>query len=393
MVKSAQKRTTQPERTTSLWPRRGLLLALALVMLVGVLAGLARLGLPLPGFLGLGLQSKISGGHGPLMVLGVFGAVISLERAVAVGTSGQLGPAWSVVTLFTPTLFAGSALAALVWPAARAGQAVAALGLVLLNAVLFRHQKALFTGLLLLGSIVLFFGTTRFVFVPSVFWAVPTWMTFFILTIVAERLDLSRLAPTPAWAFAALAGLSVLLAVLACASVFFPGTFLQGFGAVIFLVALWQLRFDIARRTWRRRGLPAYAATGVMLGAVWLAVTGLLLLFYGLAPAGGVYDATLHSLFVGYVLSMVFAHAPIIFPAVAQVTFPFSRALYGPLLLLHVGLLVRVFADLAGQAQARVLGSVASSVSLPLFLLTAVAAAIGSGAVKRKGQRDASGCN
>src|SRR5689334_1478813 len=59
---------------------RAALLAAALAALVaGVLAGLARLGWDLPP------ADRLAMLHGPLMVSGFFGALIGLERAVAVG--------------------------------------------------------------------------------------------------------------------------------------------------------------------------------------------------------------------------------------------------------------------------------------------------------------------
>ena len=65
--------------------RRALLLVAAATALTAVLGGLARLGL----MVAWGPRHAMA--HGPLFVLGVFGTVISLERAVA------LGARWSLV--------------------------------------------------------------------------------------------------------------------------------------------------------------------------------------------------------------------------------------------------------------------------------------------------------
>ena len=54
------------------------------------------------------------------------------------------------------------------------------------------------------------------------------------------------------------------------------------------------------------------------------------------------YDAALHAVFVGFVFSMVFGHAPVIVPAVLRVRFPYHPVLYAPLALLHASLAVRV---------------------------------------------------
>jgi hypothetical protein len=61
--------------------RRLPLLALGFVaLIVGTLAGLARLGWAMPA-----LAAGAAALHGPLMIVGFFGVVIALERAVAIG--------------------------------------------------------------------------------------------------------------------------------------------------------------------------------------------------------------------------------------------------------------------------------------------------------------------
>jgi len=73
--------------------------------------------------------------------------------------------------------------------------------------------------------------------------------------------------------------------------------------------------------------------------------------------------------FVGFVLSMVFAHAPIILPAVARVEVPFHPALYAPLALLHVGLLVRLAGDASGVFALRRAGGLMNALSLAALAL------------------------
>lgn len=145
-------------------------------------------------------------------------------------------------------------------------------------------------------------------------------------------------------------------------------------GVSMALLAAWQLRFDLARRTVRLPGLPRFSAIGVMLGAAWLLVTGLLLATHEVPPAGPLYDAVLHGVFVGYVLSMVFAHAPIIFPAVARVEIRFHPVLWAGPAVLHLGLLARVLGDLTQNHPLRVAGAVGNALSLALFAASVVAA-------------------
>ncbi len=91
----------------------------------------------------------------------------------------------------------------------------------------------------------------------------------------------------------------------------------------------------------------------LLAGYVWLGVAGLLSLRYGGVTAGMAYDAGLHSLFVGFTFSMIFAHAPIILPAMTGLAVPYHARFYLPLALLHGSLLLRVAGDLAGWLPGR----------------------------------------
>ncbi len=76
------------------------------------------------------------------------------------------------------------------------------------------------------------------------------------------------------------------------------------------------------------------------------------MLYYGGLYTGPVYDAALHAFFVGYVMSMIFGHAPIIFPR-SWAELQFSSAAYVPVGLLHASLVLRVVGDLWLQLELR----------------------------------------
>lgn len=344
----------------SIVARRGLLLVAAATLVTGVFAGLARLGV----IVAWGPRYAVD--HGPLVVLGAFTTIVGLERAVALGSGWSFG---------APVLGAAGAIASLAGLTAGAWTSTGAtLLLVAVNVAIVRRQPAPSTWLMLLGSLLLAVGTIAWALRRPVSDVVTTWMGFFVLTIVAERLELSRLAPTPRWARR---GLAVLAAALAAAStaVLFgaPGApVVRVFGALLAALGLWQLRFDLARRLLARAGLPRFAATAVLAAAGWLVVAGGLVALRGLPAAGPTYDAALHGVFVGYVLSMLFAHAPIVLPAVARVELPFTPALYASTGLLHAALLARVVGDLAGSALLRRLGASGNALAIALFALTLV---------------------
>jgi hypothetical protein len=64
------------------------------------------------------------------------------------------------------------------------------------------------------------------------------------------------------------------------------------------------------------------------------------------AMPGLLCDATLHAVFLGFVISMVFAHAPVIFPAVLGLPLVYRPAFYLHVGVLHVSLILRVVGDL-----------------------------------------------
>jgi hypothetical protein len=131
-------------------------------------------------------------------------------------------------------------------------------------------------------------------------------------------------------------------------------------GATLVLLAVWLLAFDLARVTIRQDRLPCYVAACLLAGYFWLGLGGALL---ALSMA---YDAALHAIFVGFVFSMVFGHAPVIVPAVLRVRFPYHRILYLPLGLLHASLAVRVFVSAP-------LGAWGNAAAIALFIAVAIA--------------------
>jgi hypothetical protein len=327
-------------------------------LIIGVGAGLLRLGwaVPLP-------ASELAAFHGPLMISGFFGTVISLERAVALAQRwAYLGP-----------LAAGAGGVALILGGAPAlALSLLAMGSAVLLAgsvSVFLRQRALFTFTLAAGAASWLVGNLLWLAGFSIFEVVPWWAGFLVLTIAGERLELSRfLPPSPV---AQRVFISV-LAGLTFGMAFQP----QVFGAALLVLALWLLRQDIARRTVKDNGLTRFIAVCLLSGYAWLALSGAIMLAAGLAPGSAAYDAALHALMLGFVFSMVFGHAPIIFPAVLRVAVPYHPLFYAPLALLHLSLVVRLAGDLAGLADWRSLGGLLNALALAAFILNTIAAVI-----------------
>ncbi len=340
-------------------PWRLPLLVLGFVsLIIGVGAGLLRLGWSVPS-----PAADLAAFHGPLMASGFFGTVIGLERAVALARGwAYLGP-----------LAAGAGGLALILGApAAAAQALLALGSAVLlagSASVFRRQRALFTFTLAAGAASWLLGNLLWLGGYSVHEVVPWWAGFLVLTIAGERLELSRFLPPSVPArrvfVAVLCGLTLGMALSP-----------QLFGAALLALAVWLLRQDIARRTVREKGLTRFIAVCLLSGYAWLLLSGAIMFLAGLAPGTRSYDAALHALMLGFVFSMVFGHAPIIFPAVLRVAVPYHPLFYGPLLLLHLSLIVRLAGDAAAASEWRSAGGLFNAVALAFFILNTIAAVI-----------------
>ena len=311
------------------------LLALGFVSLAfGVAGGLARLS-------PLAVPATALALHGPLMVSAFFGTVISLERAAA------LGRPWALAAPLAAGL--GGAALLLGLPMAGFGLMVlAAAVFVLCGAVIMRRQPSLETAALLAGAAAWLAGNVMLLEGRA---AVPWWIAFFALTIGGERLELSRYLRRPPWVRRAFAFLAF--------AVFFSALVPQALGVALMALAAWLVAFDLARVTIRQDRLPRYVAACLLAGYFWLGLGGALM---ALATA---YDAALHAVFVGFVFSMVFGHAPVILPAVLRIRYPYHPVLYLPLAVLHASLAVRVFV-------AAPLGAWGNAAAIALFIAVSI---------------------
>ncbi|VAX24700.1 hypothetical protein MNBD_NITROSPINAE02-2034, partial [hydrothermal vent metagenome] len=166
----------------NIWLRlRFPILATGMVSLVaGLWAGLLLLGFDLPEG-----SSTLYYGHGPLMAAGFLGVVIGLERAVAYGGAWPYSaPALTGIGVILFVLGGGVA-----GPAMITGGAFM---LVILNIAIIRSQYSLSTLTMGAGSLALLTADILWFMDVSIYKMVWWWAGFLILTIAAERLELSR---------------------------------------------------------------------------------------------------------------------------------------------------------------------------------------------------------
>jgi hypothetical protein len=345
-------------------------------LLAGLWSGLARMGwlVPIP-------NEHFVVAHGPLMVVGFVGTLIGLERAVA------LGRRWPYSIPVLTALSAGAFVAGLQESVSALLAAAASLVLIGVFAVLYRQYPSEHFIVMGLSALAWLVGNLRWAAEPPLFTVVPWWAAFLVLMIAGERLELSRVRRPPVFVrIVFYLGVAALLVGLAGSLVDFQlGVRIAGAG--LFAVALWLLRYDLAWHSARQQGLPRYMALSLIAGYFWLATAGVLWL--GGAPyfsAGPRYDAMLHAIFLGFVFSMIFAHAPIILPTIAGFALPYRNLFYLHAALLHLSVLLRVAGDLSLSLSLQRWGGLLSALAIFLFIANNVGA-VRAGARERLSER------
>ncbi|WP_245569707.1 hypothetical protein [Gordonia shandongensis] len=342
--------------------RLALLVPGGLALLAGLDAALMLLGLPAPVDLG-----RLADVHGPLMVYSFVGTLVALERAVA------LGRRWGFAA---PGALGVGGILLVVLDSHTIGGGVIAAGSALLTALyipLWSRNGAPAVLVQAGGAVLAFGGGVLYASGISIPWLLPWLAGFLILTIAGERLELARVAfVNPSVETAALAAsAAVFLAVPA--SLLWPVIGYRLLGASLIAATAWLVRHDIARRTVRSSGLPRFSAYCLLGGYAWLLVAGGVWLVGGPVRSGPGYDASSHAVFLGFVISMIFAHAPIILPAVLRRPLPYRPIMYAPAVALHASLALRVVvgdgADVRWAVQA---GGVVNIIAVLGFAIIAV---------------------
>lgn len=352
--------------TRARWLRALLLVPGGLALLLGLGAGLQRLDIAV----GFG-HGRVAGAHGMLMVLGFVGTVIALERAVAVGRG------WAFVS---PALLGLGGLALVAPLPDVIGPSLQLAGTLALIAVylpLYRRQRDPSVAVQVVGATMATGAALLVLREVSLPVLLPWLAGFVVLTIVGERLELARitlLAPSATPILLAIVGAVSTSTVL---SLVLPAIGYPLLGASVLTLVAWLVRFDIATKTIRSSGLPRFTAACLLAGYAWLAVTAGIWLMSRSSPSGGAYDAAVHAVFLGFTMSMIMAHAPIILPAVLRRPLPYTPAFYVAVALLHGSLLIRVvLGDGFGGAYARDFGSALNVAAVVLFLITAATSSL-----------------
>lgn len=358
--------------------RGALLLPGGLALLAGLDAALLLLGLPAPV-----TTERLPQVHGVLLVLGFVGTVIALERAVALrrawayGSPAALGLGGLLLLSELPIALGGGLLV------------LGCAWLLAVYAALWRRQESEALALQALGAVLatgsalLWWGGAP---VPAV---LPWFMGFLVLTIGGERLELARVGGLAPGTERAVLGLGTAVLVAVVATSLWPSVAHPLLGLSLLALVGVLVVHDVARRMLGSTGLPRYMAWCLLGGYVWLAVAGGTWALRGAVSQGPAYDAVVHAVFLGFTISMIMAHAPVILPAVLGRPLPYRPVLYLPVALLHGSLALRVLVgDLNQQAWALQLGGVLNIVAVLLFLALAVVSVATGRRARPPGRRE-----
>ncbi len=344
-------------------PRFVLVVLAAVSLLIGLWAGMVRIGwvLPRP-------TEEFVLVHGPLMVVGFLGTLIGLERAVALHRWWPYGiPVFSAltpITLFAAPVELTASLAA-----------AASILLIAVFIALYRQYPSAHFIIMALSAVTWLVGNALWLTGFPMFALVPWWAAFLVLMIAAERLELSRLRqPTALVRLVFHAAVAVILTGLGYSFLNLHTAIRIG-GIGLLILALWLLRYDLVWKSVQQVGLPRLMAICLIAGYVWLAAAGVLwIIFAEFFSAGPRYDAMLHAIFLGFVFSMIFAHAPIILPTITGLALPFQNAFYLHAGLLHLSVLLRISGDLALLLSVQRWAGLLNASAILLFLINNVRA-------------------
>lgn len=301
--------------------------------------------------------------HGAIMVGGFLGTLIALEKIIPLKKPFLLViPLISGISIFflwAGSFFIGVSLLIL-----------ASVGLIIVYIIYLSRQQDLYMWIMLFSAV--FLCTGNVVLLSKKFYpiALPWWMAFVLFTIVSERLELSKFLPVSKKQKIFL----LLFATLFVAGILMPfhsvGNYVSGLALI--LVGTWLMKFDVIRINLRKTGLTKFSGVALLAGYISLVFTGVFLI--ALPNVALAYDATVHTFFLGFVITMIFAHGPIILPGVLGLSVkPFHPALYVPLSLLLFSLVMRISADLSLiSINFQLVSGYLSGVSILLYFLTLI---------------------
>jgi len=337
--------------------QRALFAAFAFVnLVVGVLAGFGRLGVNFP-------LSYAVVNHGAIMVGGFLGTLITLEKVIPLRKRALLIfpviSGLSILPLSNGMFILGGTLLI-----------TASVGLIVVYLIYLSRQRAVYLYIMFGGAVCWLIGNSVLLhgrFFPAAF---PWWMGFLLLTIVGERLELSKFLPVTSLIRTILLGCILLVGTGLVIPFHGYGPYISGAGMMG--IAVWLMRFDMVGISIRKEGLTRFVGVALLCGYCALMLEGVFMVALPDVPFA--YDIIVHTFFLGFVFSMIFAHGPIILPGVLGLSVrPYHPFLYLPLVLLVTSVVIRVLAGMnLVPYQFRVTSAWITASAMVLYFVTLV---------------------
>ncbi|GIV28314.1 MAG: hypothetical protein KatS3mg027_2128 [Bacteroidia bacterium] len=287
-----------------MWLRRVILFSSIFSLIIGLILGLSR-----SNFWEI-LQS-ISQHHFLIMSGSFFGTLITLERIVTIKHK------W---THFLPLLNGSSIVFFLLGNEELAVFMlfVGAFVMLIMYSMFWWQHRDIIHSLFVLSGIC--YGIAIFyAYRSDLSSSVRFFELFFLITIVAERLELARFINVPEYFKKGL-----LLSILVLMVVSFYYKWNEIYGVVISLMALGLIQYDIAKKNIQSKEPHRFRGWALMIGYYWLFIHGVSFLI----PNVLTYDIQIHTFFLGFVMNMVFAHVTIILPAVLKIQYNVNTKVY-----------------------------------------------------------------
>lgn len=337
--------------------RIALLLFAGLAALLGLAGALVRANITdsLP-------AAALPDSHGVLMVFGFLGTAISLERAVAyrgganrrvhwcfaapllggLGTLALLGSNL-VFTVFHSNRITtiGHTIAGLLWIASMAA-------LFTIYAALYRRQPSKEVLMQMLASFVGLVGVVLWTGEVDATVLAPMWLMFLVLTIVGERVELARAVFSKPHVESIVLGLCLATVPALIAQCLWPSVGYPILGLAVGALMIYMAQHDVARATWHNSGLTGFMGVCMLSAYAWGLFAAFVWLFAPVEAGGYWTDMGLHALALGFIVTMVIAHASVIIPSVTRRPMPFHPVLWACWIILQAGLVLRLAGTIKG---------------------------------------------
>ncbi|RPI19813.1 MAG: hypothetical protein EHM58_00020 [Ignavibacteriae bacterium] len=297
--------------------------------------------------------------HGAIMTGGFVGTLICLERTISFKYKAAL--IIPIISSLSIVFFLLKYNDIAYWMLL-----TASLGLCVVYFIIYFEHSELYILIMTAGAFTWLIGNIFLIqthFYPN---AVMWWIAFLFFTILGERLELSRYLMIKFWQKILL----IIFLALYVTGILMPFHGSGGYLTAISLIGsgLWLYKYDMAKKSLIKEGQHFYSGIVLLAGYAWLIITGVLMAWG--AYSGLFYDAVLHSFFLGFAFSMIFAHAPIILPGILKLQINiFNRSLYLWFILLQLSLIMRIASVLDPVIFSKQIGGLLNGVAISGFII------------------------